>query len=131
MAYRVPLVLQVDTVIPGCQSRVVDNCDRLIARLKARPARKDQRVIVDLGTLAAEIVARADSMRFDAGVRKVTLASARPIAAKGPRRYAVINQIALLIRMKRKGRITGEGGDLVIDIFSEEALQCDDPKIIL
>src|SRR5208337_2468671 len=108
-----PFVLQIDAVVPGRQGGIVDDCQWVVTELDGRHAnggREHQRMIVNLGPLATEIVADANRVRCDGGIGKITLGAARPIAAKRPRGDAIVNQVTRLIRMKRKGRITREAG---------------------
>src|ERR1700730_10756325 len=70
-------------------------------------------------------------MFVKAAIGEVTLQSVYPIAPKHPRRDAIVDQVAVDVRMKRQCRVAAERRDLVVDVLAQQTLQGENAVVIL
>src|SRR5579885_441741 len=129
-----PFVLQVETVEPCGDRAVIDDWrKRNIAGLTAAhsAAGKHQFVVVDFRPLAAEVEAGAQGVAIEQPIAGVALQTAGPTAAEDSRRGAVVDQVALVIGIKRQCGVTAEGGELVVKPRPERSLPGQHTVVIL
>src|SRR5580693_6112774 len=64
-------------------------------------------------------------------ISRVELKTVAPVAAKNPRRGAIVDQVANVVGVESNRRVSGEWCDLVIDIVPDDSLQRQHVEVIL
>src|ERR1700722_9512598 len=88
-------------------------------------------MVVDLGALGVEVPAQPKRMIGNSVIGSVDLETVAPVAAKNPRRGAVIDQVADVVGIESDGRVTAERRNLVVEIRSNSPLQRQHVEVVL
>ena len=88
-------------------------------------------MIVDLRALGIEVGAETKRMSRERPVSRIGLDAVAAIATEYSRSGAVVDQVAVEIRLERNRRIAAEWRDLIVEIRSDSALKSEHSEIVL